>query len=265
MKRSKSDYVIQTVTNALRVLEAFRDQDELGVTELSRRLRLHKNNVFRLLATLEDKGYVEQCADSDRYQLGVRCLELGYSYGRSGGLLGHARPILEGLVEATGETAHLGALRDYEVTHLDGEQPDQLVLTGVRVGRRLPVHCTALGKVLLGFGDRHLQERFDRLCAADGTLAARTAATITDRDKFFEHLRSVASQGFALDLEESEAGLCCAAAPVFAASGRLVAALSISGPAFRMSRDTLLDRIVPVLLSSANELSRQLGHQEYPG
>ena len=103
MRRSKSDYVIQTVTNALRVLEAFRDKEELGVTELSRRLGLHKNNVFRLLATLEDKGYVEQCADSDRYQLGVRCLELGYTYGRSGGLLRHARGILEDLARVTGK------------------------------------------------------------------------------------------------------------------------------------------------------------------
>jgi IclR family KDG regulon transcriptional repressor len=264
MKRSKSDYVIQTVTNALRVLEAFRDKEELGVTELSRCLGLHKNNVFRLLATLEDKGYVEQCADSDRYQLGVRCLELGYTYGRSGGLLRHARGILEDLVRLTGETTHLGTLQDFEVAHLDGEQPDQLVLTGLRIGRRLPVHCTALGKVLLGCGDRLLREDFDRLCVANGTLQARTEATITDRDKFFEHLRGVGGQGFALDLEESEAGLCCAAAPVFAASGRLVAAVSVSGPAFRLGRDTLLDQIVPPLLSAADELSRQLGHQGYP-
>jgi IclR family KDG regulon transcriptional repressor len=265
MKRSKSDYVIQTVTNALRVLEAFRDKDELGVTELARCLRLHKNNVFRLLATLEDKGYVEQCLESDRYQLGVRCLELGNSYGRGGGLLRHARHILEGLAQATGETAHLGTLHDFEVAHLDGEQPDQLVLTGLRIGRRLPVHCTALGKVLLGFGDPPVRERFDRLCEANGILSPRTPATITDRDKFFEHLRSVASQGFALDLEESEPGLCCAAAPVFADSGRLVAALSVSGPAFRVSRDTLLDQIVPMLLASADDLSRQLGHQGYQG
>jgi len=260
MKRSKSDYVIQTVTNALRVLEAFRDKEELGVTELSRRLGLHKNNVFRLLATLEDKGYVEQCADSDRYQLGVRCLELGYSYGRSGGLLRHARGILEELARLTGETAHLGTLQDFEVAHLDGEQPDQLVLTGLRIGRRLPVHCTALGKVLLGCGDGYLRERFDRLCVAGGTLRARTEATITDRDKFFEHLRAVGNQGFALDLEESEAGLCCAAAPVFSASGRLVAALSVSGPAFRLGRDTLLDQVVPALLAAADGLSRQLGY-----
>jgi DNA-binding IclR family transcriptional regulator len=263
MKRSKSDYAIQTVTNALRVLEAFRDKEEIGVTELSRRLGLHKNNVFRLLATLGDKGYVEQCADSDRYQLGVRCLELGYTYRRSGGLLRHARGILEGLAGVTGETAHLGTLQDFEVAHLDGEQPDQLVLTGLRVGRRLPVHCTALGKVLLGCGDRLLRERFDRGRVPNGTLGARTAATITDRDKFFEHLRSVASQGFALDLEESEPGLCCAAAPVFAASGRLVAALSVSGPAFRLDRDALLDQVVPILLSAADDLSRQLGYQGY--
>ncbi len=263
MKRSKSDYVIQTVTNALRVLEAFRDKEELGVTELSRCLGLHKNNVFRLLATLEDKGYVEQSADSDRYRLGVRCLELGHTYGRSGGLLRQGRSILEGLARVTGETAHLGALQDFEVAHLDGEQPDQLVLTGLRVGRRLPVHCTALGKVLLGCGDGLLRERFDRLCVANGTLEARTAATITDRDKFFEHLRAVASQGFALDLEESAVGLCCAAAPVYAASGRLVAALSVSGPTLRLSRDTLLDRVVPVLLPAAEDLSRQLGYEGY--
>lgn len=263
MKRSKSDYVIQTVTNALRVLEAFRDKEEIGVTELSRHLALHKNNVFRLLATLEDKGYVEQCADSDRYRLGVRCLELGYSYGRGGGLMRHARGILEGLARATGETAHLATLQDFEVAHLDGEQPDQLVLTGLRVGRRLPVHCTALGKVLLGCGETGLRERFDRVCVANGTLGARTTATITDRDKFFEHLRSVANQGFALDLEESEVGLCCAAVPVFAASGRLIAALSVSGPAFRLNRDTLLDQIVPVLLSAADNLSRQLGYRGY--
>jgi DNA-binding IclR family transcriptional regulator len=263
MKRSKSDYVIQTVTNALRVLEAYRDKEELGVTELSRRLGLHKNNVFRLLATLENKGYVEQSADSDRYRLGVRCLELGHAYGRSGGLLRQARAILEALSRVTCETVHLGALQDFEVAHLDGEQPDQLVLTGLRVGRRLPVHCTALGKVLLGCGDGILRERFDRLCVVNGTLEARTTATITDRDKFFEHLRAVASQGYALDLEESEVGLCCAAAPVYAASGRVIAALSVSGPTLRLNRDALLDRVVPALLPAAEGLSKQLGYQGY--
>jgi DNA-binding IclR family transcriptional regulator len=261
MKRSKSDYVIQTVTNALRVLEAFRDEAELGVTELSRRLGLHKNNVFRLLATLEDKGYVEQCNDSDRYRLGVRCLELGHAFGRGGGLISQARDVIAALARETGETAHLGVLQEFEVVHLVGEQADQLVLTRNRVGQRLPIHCTALGKVLLGCGEPVLRERFDRFGVSEGKLAARTPATITDRDKFFEHLRDVASQGFALDLQECEPGLCCAAAPVFAASGRPVAALSVSGPAFRLDRDALLDQVVPTLLGAAEDLSRKLGNQ----
>ena len=76
MKRPKSDYAIQTVDNAFRLLEAFRGDEELGVTELSRRLGLHKNNVFRLLATLEGRGYVEQSPASDRYRLGVSCAQL---------------------------------------------------------------------------------------------------------------------------------------------------------------------------------------------
>ena len=94
MRRSKSDYVIQTVVNALRLLEVFQEDEILGVTELSRRLDLHKNNVFRLLATLEEQGYVEQC-DDDRYCLGTACLELGHAFSRTRSIARQARPILE--------------------------------------------------------------------------------------------------------------------------------------------------------------------------
>src|SRR5574338_471796 len=97
MKRPKSDYVILAVRNALRVLEAFRDEGQLGVTELARRLGLHKNNVFRILATLEQQGYVEQCGEHEAYRLGVRCLQLGRSYADARSLLRTARPVLEAL------------------------------------------------------------------------------------------------------------------------------------------------------------------------
>jgi DNA-binding MarR family transcriptional regulator len=87
MKKPKGEYAIQTVVNAMRLLEAFRDEEELGVTELSRRLSLHKNNVFRLLATLEQQGYIEQSTASDRYRLGVESLELGQAFLRGRTLL----------------------------------------------------------------------------------------------------------------------------------------------------------------------------------
>jgi DNA-binding IclR family transcriptional regulator len=259
MKRPKAEYSIQTVSNALAVLAAFADEEELGVTELSSRLDLHKNNVFRLLATLENAGYVEQCSRTDRYRLGVRCLEVGRSFARNSSLVRQARPLLEELAEETGESAHLGVLREFEVIHLDGEVADRLVRTSLRVGRRLPAHCTALGKVLLGFAPKGVQETYDRQMIATGRLDARTPSTVTDSSKLLELLRTVVSQGHATDVEECEPGLCCAAAPIFDASGRLAAALSISGPVFRLPAGMLQARIVPLVVAAADRLSQGLG------
>ena len=258
MQRAKSEYAIQTVTNALRLLEAFDADEEIGVTELARRLHLHKNNVFRLLATLEDKGYVEQSDDSERYRLGSSCLRMGQSFVRTHGLTRWARPVLEALAEETRETAHLGVLRDFGVVHLDGEQAPGLVVTGLRVGMRLPSHCTALGKVLLGCAPPRTLEAFDRRLAST-PVEGFTEETIVDRDKLIEHLHRVAAQGWALDLEECARGVVCAAAPVHDASGRLVGALSVSGPAFRLDRDELEDRVVGLVAARAIQLSRQLG------
>ena len=161
MRKPKGEYAIQTVINAMRLLEAFRDEEELGVTELSRRLALHKNNVFRLLATLEQEGYIEQRADTERYRLGVRVLELGCAYARNRSLLCNAEPVLEALALETGETCHLGVLRDFEVVHVRGRQTERAVMCGLREGKRLPAHCTALGKVLLGCGSEALRQAYD--------------------------------------------------------------------------------------------------------
>jgi len=258
MHRAKSEYAIQTVTNALRVLEVFEADEEIGVTELARRLHLHKNNVFRLLATLEDKGWVEQSADSERYRLGAACLRLARNYARTHGLMRWSRPALEQLARETGETAHLGVLRGFEVVHLDGEQSPGLLVTGLRIGSRMPCHSTALGKILLGCGSVETLEGFDRQLASRG-VEAFTPETITDRDKLIEHLHRVAGQGWALDVEESCAGVACAAAPVLDATGRTVGALSVSGPAFRLDRDALEARIAPAVVAAASALSRQLG------
>lgn len=263
MRRSKSEYVIQTVANAVRLLEAFSDSEELGVTELSRRLGLHKNNVFRLLATLEQSNLVEQCADRDRYRLGVGCLTLAQSLTRNRPLTRHGRAVLEELAGKSGECAHLGALCGFDVVHLDGQSPRQLMGPLVRIGDRLEAHCTALGKVLLAAGLPEDLERYDRDVIRGQALPARTPETITDRDKFLDHLRQVAGQGFAVDLEECERGLCCVAAPVLDPGGRAIAALSLSAPAFRMEREELLQRAVPQVVKAAAELSRRMGYSPH--
>jgi len=261
MHRSKSSYVIQAVANGFRLLEEFGGADaELGVTELSNRVGLHKNNVFRLLATLEQQGYVEQCVQTERYRLGRACLTLGRAFSETRSLARFARPLLARLAGETHESAHLGVLSGHEVVHLDGEQPEQLVATTLRTGQKLAAHCTALGKVLLAGKSAAALAQLDKERVRTGKLVAHTPATIVDRDKFFEHLRTVASQGWALDLEECAPGLCCFAAPVHDASGSVIAALSVSAPVFRVNETHIHEHVMPRVIVAASELSQRMGY-----
>jgi IclR family acetate operon transcriptional repressor len=133
-------------------------------------------------------------------------------------------------------------------------------MSGLRLGMRLPVHCTALGKVLLGCASDKLRESYDRRVAQGAALERFTQATIVDAHKFFENIRVAAVRGFALDLEECSEGLCCVGAPVFDETGELAAALSVSGPAFRLSESRIEGDLVPLVTSIADRLSRSLGY-----
>ncbi|MDD9872516.1 MAG: IclR family transcriptional regulator [Deltaproteobacteria bacterium] len=257
MKRSKDDYVIRAVENAMCVLEAFQEDEILGVTELAKRLGLHKNKVFRLLATLEQKGYVEQCED-ERYRLGSACLALARAFERHNTLAKEGQRALEGLCAKTSESAHLAVLDGFSVMHIGSVICDCLLSTGSRTGSRLSAHNTALGKALLAFLPSERLDRLDRKFIRKKALAAATPASITDRDKFFDHLRAVAGQGFALDIEECAVGLCCVAAPVHGADGAVIAALSISVPTARAGEEALRSRFAPEVVAAAAGLSRRL-------
>ena len=290
--RPKSDYAIQTVMNAFRMLEVFDGAVAIGVSDVARSLGLHKNNAFRLLATLEIAGYVQQSADSELYHLGPRCLELAHAFARNHPFASLARPVLEELVAETGETAHLGVLRDQEVAHLDAVLPSRLLLTGSRVGERLPAHCTALGKALLvgrlerpvpspalSYADRRADRSPERRSGrrvqsgarrdpvaevgfGEGNLERFTDGTITDGAKLLDELRASQLRGYALDLEEYSAGLHCVAAPVRDASESVVAAISISGPSQRLGREQLDGEGARAVAAAAHRLSRALGARE---
>ena len=261
--KPKNEYAIQTVSNALRMLEVFHSETQIGVSDLARRLGLHKNNAFRLLATLELGGYIQQSPETELYRLGPACLELGRAYARNHTLIREARPILEELVDRVSETAHLGILQDDQVVHLEGVLPNQLVLTGSRVGGRLPVHCTALGKALLS-GEIDRRAGTDRdpegVLFLDGRrLESFTEATIVDQTKLLEQLRAVQLRGYAVDLEEYAQGLCCVAAPVRDANARVVAALSLSGPSLRLPEEKLHGAAAEAITTAAARLSHELG------
>ncbi|NIS59986.1 MAG: helix-turn-helix domain-containing protein [Proteobacteria bacterium] len=255
-KREKESYVIQSVTNALNLLEAFKgDRDELGVTELSKRLKLHKNNIFRLLATLEAKGYIDQNKATENYRLGVQSLELGQTFVKQRGLLHQARPVLKEIVKECNETAYIGTIRQKSVVYLDAQEADQTVRVANRVGWRLPVHCTGIGKAQIADMS---DEELERIGIWDN-MTKLTPNTIVDKAEFLRHLKEVAKQGYAIDNEECDLGVRCVGVPIRDYTGRVVGGLSVSGPSFRMSDDILRGKIIPIVKEAGGKVSKRLG------
>src|SRR5216684_8887291 len=149
VRRDKTNYVIQSVAHSLDVLEQFSgDVDELGVTERSKRLKLHKNNVFRLLATLEARGYIEQNKASENYRLGIKCLHLGRRYIHHMGLVRQARPILADVARRCRESAFVAVARRDGVVPLEAAEPDQMVRITPPIGQTLPLHCPAIARLI---------------------------------------------------------------------------------------------------------------------
>lgn len=258
MKREKSDYTIQSVAHALDLLEEFRgDVDELGVTELSRKLRLHKNNVFRLLATLESRGYIEQNPASENYRLGVKVLELGQNFIHHSGLLRQSESVLQDVVGKVNETAYIAVVRDDAVVYLRAVEANQTVRVVSRVGHRLPVFATAVGKAQAAFWKPEELDPFLRR----STLREFTPNTITDEGALREELRETARRGYALDNEEYELGVRCVAAPVYDYTGRVRGSITVSGPSSRMSDKRVTKEIVPAVMEGARQISHQLGYE----
>jgi IclR family KDG regulon transcriptional repressor len=255
-RKEKSEYIIQAVSHALDLLEQFHGEvDELGVTELSKRLKLHKNNVFRLLATLESRGYIEQNTATENYRLGLKALELGQTFIKQMGLLRQAKPILDNIVGKCNETSYVAIFKEGHVVYLDVVETDMTVRVVSRVGSRLPAYCTAAGKVHLAFMS---EDEINELLP-NHEFKTFTASTISNRDALKEELKKVLEQGYAVDDEELDLGVRCVAAPIRDYTRRIVGAISVSGPSMRISNDRIENELVPLVLGAAEELSTRLG------
>ena len=252
VRREKHDYRIQAVVHALDVLEQFTGDAELGVTELSTRLGLYKNNVFRVLATLESRGYVEQSRATERYRLGVKCLQLGRSYIQHTSLGQYARLVLREVVNACAETAYVAVRHQRTVVPVDVIEPEQAVRIVPPIGRSLPLYRTAAGKVHLAFENRS----DGRIRIPEGPDAERTAA---DRERLAVELDRIARDGYALDTGEEIADVHTVAVPVRDHTRAVVGSLAISGPAYRMDEERLRRELVPLAVRAGHDLSGRLG------
>jgi IclR family KDG regulon transcriptional repressor len=257
MKREKTDYAILAVTNALDLLEQFGgERDEFSVTELSRRLKLHKNNVFRLLATLEARDYIEQNRLTGNYGLGLGSLELAQTFVRQADLKSRARPILEEVASSSNETSQLLVLKQASVICLDAVETTHVVRIAPRIGSRSPAVCTAAGKVHLAYLTESALESALSSEAATGTFSDTHAVGTYPPPGLHE----VARRGYALDLEEYEEGVRCVAAPIRNHTGEVAGAISLSGPTQRFSGERLEQELIPLCLQAAEDISIRLGY-----
>jgi IclR family transcriptional regulator, acetate operon repressor len=243
---------VQSLERALDILEHLsRSKSELGVSEIAPAVKLANGTAHRLLATLVRRGYARRNPETRKYALGVKALALAINVRDQLGP--SAQPFLRELTEISQESSNLAALDTNSVVYVEQVPAPRMVRMFTEPGNRVPPHCTATGKVLLAYQPEDTIDAMIR----QGGLPRFTAHTITEEQRLKEELAHIREQGYAVDSEEMEEGVRCLAAPIFGSDQRVLAAMSISGPAGRFGQDRL-EELIPHIKRLADGFSQSL-------
>ncbi len=253
-----SSMVVHSVEKALTILETLSRVEEMGVSELSRELGLGKATVYRLLTTLRLHGYVEQTA-SEKYKLNFKLFEIGNRVVNKIGIRKTAHPYLEQMAAVTKETVNLAVLDNYTVMYIDRIESREPLRIGLDVGTRFPAFCTALGLVMLAFMSPAAVDRLLDQTLQAGQFTKHTPNTVTDLSVIKQQLTIIREQGYSIDDEYYLPGIRGLAAPIFDHSGKVRAAISVAGPAIRIT-DEVIANFFPLVKESARNISVLLGH-----
>jgi len=259
--KQDTEYLIGSVVKALDILETVAEEAHgLGLADIASRVGFPKSSVFRYLATLENRGYVERTHDDSQYKLGTRVFELGSAVIAQTNVRELAMPYMRELRLKHGETTNLGVLSQGYVVYLEIVESMHSARMAARVGSRDYVHSTALGKAILAYLP---EEEAKRVVEAVGQ-PRRTDKTITTWDALREELARVRTQGYAVDNGENEAEpfARCVGVPIFDRHNLPIAALSISALGERISLPQLQD-MVPDLVSAGSSISAALGYSAF--
>jgi len=262
--KTKNTGTVQAIERGCEILDALgKGKQSYSIQDLSSQLNLPKPTIHRILSTLRQFGLVAQDEISKEYHLGFRLVELGYTVLNQIDLRKVAEPFLSQLAGLTQETVHLVILDQGEIVYLDKVEkvsdPRRLRMVS-RIGMRNYAHSCAVGKVLLAFLSD--SER-DEIIAQKG-LPRMTKNTIVNLSKLNKHLSGVGAQGYAVDNGENEEGIRCVAAPVRNDQGRVIAAISISGPTVRMTKKRIHNELKTRIMKTALEISKKLGYKTGP-
>lgn len=250
---SETDLVrVQSVDRAITILEILARDGEVGVTDVAAELGVHKSTAFRLIATMQARGLVEQADDQRKYRIGLSLVRMAGTSAARSDVVQLARPMCKRLAAETGETINLAVLVDSTALYVDQIAGEAALQPYNWVGQRIPLHATSNGKVLLAHLSR---DEVDRLVPH---LERHAPRTVTRRATLHRQLAQVRELGYALAVDELEQGLTALAAPIWNAHGDVVAAASVSGSTHRMDDGTVTATIEP-LLRAARDASLALG------
>jgi DNA-binding IclR family transcriptional regulator len=245
---------VQSVDRALTILQMLAESGELGVTEIAGRLGVHKSTAFRLLGSLEQHRLVEQLGERGKYRLGFGIVRLAGATTARLDLAREGGPVCRQLAGEINETVNIAVMDAGAAVNITQEQGSAAVTAQNWIGQRTPLHATSSGKVLLAWADA------DALAAVlEAGLERRTPATITDPAALRAELDRIRQRGWACTAEELETGLNTVAAPIRGADGSVVAALSASGPSYRLGTESFPE-LAKKLQAGADEISSQLGY-----
>ncbi len=247
---------VSSVVKVFSILDALGEQKEIGVSELSLRLMMSKATTYRFLQTMKTLGYVKQQGESDKYSLTLKMFELGAKSLEWVDLLEIAEKEMRIIAEETNETVHLGMMDDMSIIYIHKIDSKHALRMHSRVGRRNPLHTTAIGKVLLAEQD----EEYIRDLFADVEFVKSTENTLENIDQFVAELKKVKKQQYGEDNEEQEIGLRCIAAPIYDRFGHVIAGISISFPNIRFDEEKKI-RYVALLKQAGENISKQLGYK----
>nr|WP_202515104.1 IclR family transcriptional regulator [Streptomyces sp. SID161] len=245
---------VQSVDRAVSVLEILARHGEAGVTEIAEELDVHKSTAFRLLGVLENRGLVAQAKDRGKYYLGAGVLRLAGAAAVRLDISQEGVPVCREAADELGETVNIAVLDDDAAVNIMQARGTASVTAQNWLGRRTPLHATSSGKVLLAHLPPTLRE---------GLLARPlprfTDRTVTGAGMLRAELEAVVQQGYGVTIEELELGLAAVAAPVRSHDGKVIAAISVSGPVYRLNADRLPE-VAKRTVAAAAELSRRMGY-----
>jgi DNA-binding IclR family transcriptional regulator len=250
---------VRAVERALDVLLCFTSQTpELTMTQIAEHVGIHKSTAHRLLATLENKRFIQRDQDTGIYRLGIRLLQMAYLTLEQNDLRRLAAPFMHRLCDLYEENIDLTLLDDTDVVFINIFEGPQRVKLAAAIGQRLPAFATASGKAILGFMPEKLVRQI-----LDRGMPQLTRYTLISSDALFENLKSIRELGFAISEQELEEQINAVAAPIFDQENHPIASIAVAGPAYRLTRERMME-IGPSVVAIAREINQEIAMSTVP-